>query len=104
VNTLLTQSQLKEAFLQSLSFTRDKVEYYKQGGEYEMLFYRKVLRDLGYHGEDAQQVIAAVATAGFSYCLDPEVESDGSHPCEQVCWWGCDQLLSRLKCVEWRFK
>ena len=101
---MLTQNQLNEAFMQSLSFARNAVDYYKNGGDYEMLMYRDVLRKLGYHGEDAEQIISAVAKAGFDYCLDPQISHQGYFPAEDPCWWGCDQLYSRLQCVEWRFK
>ena len=72
---------------------------------YESVSARKILTDSGYSRDDTQQVLEAIAEAGFSYCLDSSIKcSDGlggeTYPAQQVCIWGPDQLKSRLNSLD----
>jgi hypothetical protein len=99
----LTDTQVDEAIKQMKSDCQLSVEKYKQGvGEYESLSARMVLRRLGFDTADTLQVLQAIAARGFDYCLDAHIpmtghhEAQGEYPDWQVCYWGADQLLSRL--------
>src|SRR5262245_19405957 len=100
----MTEEQVKEAIEQMKSDCQLSVEKYKAGvGEYESLSARMVLRRLGFDTADTLQVLQGIAARGFDYCLDAEIpmtglhEAQGEHPDWQVCYWGADQLLSRLQ-------
>lgn len=73
--------------------------------EYRLLSARGTLIELGYHGEDLEEVIRFIADGGFDYCLDPHIRMTGHHeaqgefPVPDVCYWGPDQLASRLQCL-----
>lgn len=102
----LTDDQVNEAIEQMQIHTRNSVEAYKAGtGDYETMSARSVLRTLGYNTADTLQVLQAIAARGFDYCLDAEIpmtghhEARGEHPDWQVCYWGADQLLSRLQAL-----
>lgn len=73
---------------------------------YRPVSLRDALRDLGFHGEDRDEVIYWVAERGFEYCLDPLIACKGpdgyESPNYEVCFWGPDQLKSRLDCLESR--
>jgi hypothetical protein len=74
-------------------------------GKYEFLSARRCLRELGYEGPDAEEILRWIADRGFSYCLDPKIpharpdEGGTSYPPATACEWGADQLESRLRCV-----
>lgn len=73
-------------------------------GNYEMVSARGILYNLGYHGDDCDDVIELIRLGGFTNCLDPSVwtrDRNGKKiiPSEDVCHWGPDQMLSRLKCL-----
>lgn len=100
----MTEDQVNEAIEQMQIHTRNSVELYKQGrGDYETMSARSVLRTLGYNTADTLTVLQAIAARGFDYCLDAEIpmtghhEARGEHPDWKVCYWGADQLLSRLQ-------
>lgn len=101
----MTEEQIEEAITQAKGFLSDLEEARKAGtGNYDMFSMRSVLSKLGYHGEDADDVIRKVAKRGFNYCLDPLIPSKGpegekERPSMQVCYFGQDQLLSRLQCL-----
>lgn len=71
---------------------------------YEPVSCRSVLYSLGYHGEDAEQVLQYLYDKGFTYCFDSQflsatgIPGDDSkeYPSADVCYWGPDQLKSRL--------
>lgn len=71
---------------------------------YTMTSLRSALTTLQYHPEDTQEVIEFVAES-WDYCLDHTIPMTGSHeaasekPDWRVCYWGPDQLASRLYCV-----
>lgn len=58
---------------------------------------------MGYNSEEADEVVIYCAHRGFTNCIDPMIavrtySSDfkPEFPVEDVCYWGPDQLLSRL--------
>lgn len=68
--------------------------------DYRGLSARGTLYELGYHGEDAEQILKALYDGGFTYCLDRKFATkDGEFPSADVCIWGPDQLKSRLHSV-----
>lgn len=90
----LNDSQIKEAIAQV------QVQCELLMSNYEMVSLRSALDSLGYGSEDAQQVIDYCADHGFNYCLDYTVKhNDGHLPEQTFCYWGPDQLSSRLDCV-----
>jgi hypothetical protein len=70
---------------------------------YQMVSARSVLRELMLEGSDLQQILQFIADGGFDYCLDPAIPMTGHHeaagerPHRDVCYWGPDQLKSRLQ-------
>jgi hypothetical protein len=108
---MLTQDQLKEAIEQM------KVHCDLKMADYEAVSARSVLYELGYEA-DAEQVLKAIYDAGFTYCLDrdfsathfdpnnPKAVNDmvTDYPSADACYWGPDQLKSRLEAVSWRVK
>ncbi|MFI5405097.1 MAG: hypothetical protein ACHQ1D_01150 [Nitrososphaerales archaeon] len=73
---------------------------------YEMISLRKALMKYqGLSRDKADEIIRYVAEQGFSYCLDPIIETTmvggetvREAPSYDVCFWGPDQLKSRLRC------
>ena len=87
----LTDEQIKEAIAQMKTHCDLKMV------EYESISARGTLYELGYHGEDAEQVLQRIYDGGFTYCLDPDYhKGDNERINESVCYWGPDQLRSRL--------
>lgn len=74
--------------------------------DYEMLSARGTLYTLGFTSDEADSVIDLIRLGGFTNCLDPNVymTKDGKriYPGADVCYWGADQLLSRLQCLSIR--
>lgn len=73
---------------------------------YQMASVRSIATDLGY-AHLLPIILRACVEGGFDYCLDEDIEcSDGidgrTFPNRDVCVWGCDQLRSRLDCVDYR--
>lgn len=75
--------------------------------KYEMCSARSVLYELGYNNKDTEQVLTWIYDSGFTYCLDHHFKctsglGDGrmEYPVSDVCFWGPDQLKSRLECVQ----
>jgi hypothetical protein len=78
--------------------------------EYTPMAMRSALIDLGY-SSDADQIVAFVAAGGFTYCMDPSVSATHydpnnreavngmvtDYPGPDACFWGPDQLASRLR-------
>lgn len=103
---MLSNAEVAEA-IEQMKVQCD-LKYQPEHGVYEMVSARSCLYELGYE-EAAEQVIAAIAEAGFEYCLDAHIEcSNGdpnkperSFPDWDVCYWGPDQLKSRLNAL-WR--
>ncbi len=92
----LTQEQVSEAVQQVKSHCDMLMDQYKAGvGEYATVSARSVLNTLGYEA-DADQILRFMASKGFSYCLDPSIPHNDSYPPPHACWWGADQLESRI--------
>lgn len=73
---------------------------------YELVSARSCLYELGYHGQDAEEVLQKIYDGGFTYCLDSHFKSQGvypdfipEYPSPDVCYWGPDQLESRLSAL-----
>ena len=90
----MTKAQISEAIDQM------KVSCDLKMANYEMVSARGLLYELGYHGDDAEAVLQACADSGFNYCLDPAYHVSPSNDpgpiSADVCYWGPDQLKSRL--------
>jgi len=104
----MTSTQIVDAVRQMEAHCKLLMEQYKAGtGEYATVSARSVLYDLGFGTEDAEQVLLAIGKTGFWYCLDYAVpaEDDGRRFSRDACWWGADQLESRLhgipERIEW---
>lgn len=95
---MLNEDQVNEAIVQMISTCDLKMA----PGQYESCSARSVLNELGYH-EDADQVIRHIAEGGFTNCLDPIIPTKSypdfkeEFPVYAVCFWGPDQLKSRLE-------
>jgi hypothetical protein len=69
---------------------------------YKMVSLRSALRELKI---EEQPVIDYVSKHGFTYCLDYTIaatdhfEGNTEKPSQDVCYWGPDQLKSRLDCL-----
>jgi hypothetical protein len=103
---MLKVEQIKEAVAQMISYCEDIEQT-----NYHSVSARGVLYTLGYTPEDAEQILPLLAADGFEYCLDPAVECNSGdpdnpgriHPPEFACYWGPDQLKSRLLfCFKYR--
>ena len=88
---MLTNKQIKEAIEQMK--THCDLAYHDN---YRMLSARGCLYELGYEA-DCEQILKALYDNGFSYCLDSSFRTkDGEYVSDSVCYWGPDQLKSRL--------
>lgn len=77
---------------------------------YKATSVRSALRDLEYESSDIEEIIDFVAEGGFTYCMDPRIEATHfdpnnpravngmvtDRPQEFACFWGPDQVASRL--------
>lgn len=96
---MLSTNQKREAVAQMRSHCDLSMAKYETGvGEYESLSARSVLYELGYDEGEADEVLTFVAERGFNYCVDPIIPNPntGERPPRHACYWGADQLLSRL--------
>lgn len=80
---------------------------------YEPVSLRGALYTLGYEEDQADQVITDCAERGFDYCNDPMIIATHyspndpravngmvtDRPSADACYWGPDQLKSRLECL-----
>jgi len=77
------------------------------GMGYPMVSVRSLATQLGY-GELLSDIIEACVDGGFDYCLDRTVPAKSdpdfklTYPSQDVCYFGPDQLRSRLDCVDYR--
>lgn len=96
---MLTEIQVHEAIRQMVIHCRLLMVQ-----PYEVTSARRVLQELGYE-EHMDQVLRHIADGGFDYCLDHTIPMTGHHeargekPDPDVCYWGPDQLESRLRCL-----
>lgn len=94
----MTTHQIQEAIEQMKSHCKLLEET-----DYHSVTARGVLHTLGYQA-DADEILASISASGFEYCLDPAIECNSGdpddnkriHPPEFACYWGPDQLRSRL--------
>jgi hypothetical protein len=95
----MTHDQIKDAIKQMIVACDLKME------AYEPVSARSVLYELGYSMNHTVDVLRYIADHGFDYCLDYAIRMTGHHdasgefPNQQVCYWGPDQLKSRLQCL-----
>lgn len=73
-------------------------------GEYRVITLRQLLAEVGCIDDEADLIIRYVADHGFNYCVDPIIaipsSSDvTSYPPKSGCYYGVDQLKSRLECL-----
>jgi hypothetical protein len=73
---------------------------------YEMVSLRSALYECGYTQPQADDVIRYAAKHGFGYCVDSMIAikdmddpSIARRPSPDSCYWGPDQLASRLHCL-----
>lgn len=87
---MLTNAQINEAIEQMKTHCDLAMQ------DYTPLSARSCLYDLGYEA-DAEQILKALYDGGFTYCLDRSFRTkDGDILTDDVCFWGPDQLKSRL--------
>lgn len=90
----LTHEQILEA-IEQVKITCDLYM-----AEYTPISMRSGLRTCGYDADQIDQIIRYCYDNGFKSCLDHSVLSHGISPAEfppqQMCFWGPDQLKSRL--------
>jgi hypothetical protein len=73
--------------------------------DYTPIALRGVLYTLGFTTSEADEVIEYCRREGFNYCIDPMVPTKDANSGEYrstpefACYWGPDQLLSRLHWV-----
>lgn len=87
----LPQELVDEAVRQMLSHC--KMLMGQEG--YAVRSARGVLYELGYSRNHADQILRFLADRGFNYCLDPMVTGETG----DACYWGADQLKSRLQFI-----
>lgn len=90
-----------EALREYVTRLDEKYRTTRANEDYVSLSVRKALRIIGVRADSpTDDVIALIGNGGFDYCLDPSWAcQDGQFPPEFACWWGIDQLRSRLDCV-----
>jgi len=105
----MTTGEISDAIRQCIAHCRNR----EQEVGYEFLSVRKCLYILGYDQAQADEVIRYCAYRGFSRAIDPIVESTyfspndknavnnmvTEYPNYDDCFWGIDQLRSRLQSV-----
>jgi len=88
---------------------RDEARRLETGHGYPMVSVRSLAEKLGL-ADRIDEILAACAMGGFDYCLDHTIQPANAHgvtgtrefPSRNVCYWGPDQLRSRLDCVDSR--
>lgn len=101
----MTENDIKQAVARMVNHcTILNTAYKDELLPYEMASARNVLMCLNYSKRDQDLVLGYLHAHGFSYCLDPMFATkneagDWEPTPEFACWWGIDQLLSRLRCV-----
>jgi hypothetical protein len=92
----LTNAQITEAIAQMVSHCKDL-----EHNDYHSVSARGVLYTLGYEA-DVDQILQRIYDGGFTYCLDSNFRTkDNEYVTSDVCYWGPDQLRSRLNSLYW---
>lgn len=97
----MTKEQKLNAIAQMKSHCQLKIE----SNDYESVSARGILYTLGFTAEETDETIELIRLGGFTNCLDNSVfvidmvTGKKNFPDQQVCYWGPDQLLSRLQCL-----
>lgn len=97
---MLTDEQVSEAIDQVVCFCSERVA----ANNYEAISVRGTLNQLGYDRDHQDQVLARLFEGGFTYCLDPKFHRGNPEygtPSMDVCHFGPDQLVSRIRCCHW---
>ena len=94
---MLNEDQLKEAVGQMIIHCRNLMAF-EPGAQASA---REILVELGYDGEELENVLRWIASRGFRYCLDTTIQhqQQSEGPSYWACVWSIDQLESRLQCV-----
>lgn len=103
---MLTQKKVLEA-IEQMKISCDL----KEANGYEPVSARGLLNELGYNA-DVEWILQLIYNGGFTYCLDHWFPSkaaalvdsengptwtEAEYPCVDACYWGPDQLKSRLE-------
>jgi hypothetical protein len=95
----MTNDQITEAIAQMKSDCELRVA----GERYDGITARGQLYTLGFSSEEADEVLARLFEGGFTYCLDPKFHKGAKARIDSgVCYFGPDQLLSRIQSCFWR--
>ena len=94
--------------LHALKAIRAEAHRLEESPGYHFESVRSLAERLGF-GHMLEEILYVCASNGFSYCLDRTIASHGpdgprEFPPQDVCFWGADQLRSRLDCVDWRLR
>jgi hypothetical protein len=106
----VTEDEVKKAVKYAENFCRVLENAYDDDVlPYTMVSARSVLKHLNYTPEEQNQILAHMSHEGFNYCLDPRIphvmhntetgDTRQEFPPEHACWWGMDQLRSRLQSI-----
>jgi hypothetical protein len=99
-NTNQEESMTRKQIIEAVAQARSHCRLQEEIGEFTPISLRGVLYTLGYDSYQAECVIRFVAAQGFNYCVDPWITNpSGERPPEFTCYWGPDQLRSRLDSI-----
>lgn len=101
----------RDGVLAALKAIRAEAHRLEKADGYAFASVRSLAVELG-HEKLLPVILRACVEGGFSYCLDHEIECKSGvseergyvFPSADVCFWGADQLRSRLDCVDWRLR
>lgn len=92
----MTQEEINEAIEQMKNHCDTKMP------NYEPVSARSALYELGYSDVQTEEVLQNIHDRGFTNCLDYRFKTSSypdfvpRYPTQDVCYWGPDQLKSRL--------
>ena len=95
----LTEDEIKTAIFKMKKYCD------REMSNYTPVAARSVLNALMYEEPELEQILQFIYDAGFQYCFDHKfISSNGmdgtkEYPAASVCYWGPDQLKSRLECI-----
>lgn len=74
-----------------------------EANDYHAVSARGQLYSLGFSEAETDEVLASLFEGGFTYCLDPKFhKGNEARISSGVCYFGPDQLLSRIDSCFWR--